>query len=289
MRNLLFLSALLFIASTLCPADTLELENGDRITGKLVSMNEDTVTVKAEYGTLVIKRAFIKKGLFAMQAAIPRQGLVLELLFSGNLTDTSGSNIKLANNGGSFVSGKDGGVSSAIGSDGAGKYASIAKARIIDSLDSFSISFWFTVTNQVKSQYLVSKWDSTTGNTADGKFAVLYKGGYVTCYAVDKAGSYYTVKNEESLEAERWNHVVFTSDMGNLTLTINGKKVSDKKYGFGASGKSEAQMYLLTAKAANDPKLAFYCTEGAIDNLRIYDRPLSEKEIAGLFAEFSGL
>ncbi len=288
MRICLFCGLVSVILSFSLFPDTLELDNGDRITGKIVQMNEDTVTVKTEYGTLVIKRAFIKKGLFAMQSTVPRDGLALELLFAGNLSDTSKNNMKVTNDGVTFALGRDGSSSSAISSDGTGKHAGIMHKSALDSLDSFSVSFWFMIINQVKSQYLVSKWDTTTGNLAEGKFAVLYKAGYLTCYAVDGSGTYYTVKSEESADTKSWNHAVFVCDKGNLSLVLNGKKVGEKKYGFGPSRKNESPLFIMTAKAVNDPNMAFYCTEGAIDNLRIYGRPLSDKEIEALFAELSG-
>jgi hypothetical protein len=284
----LFIFLYLFVHSAF--PDALELENGDRITGKIIQMNEDTVTVKAEYGTLVIKRAYIKKGLFAVQASVPKQGLILELLFAGNLADTSPNKRKVANFGATFSEGKDGSASSAIAADGTGQLASITKAPDVDSINSFTISFWFNVKNETKSQYLLSKWGSTSGNQADGKFAVLYKSGFVSCYIVDSNGAYHTIKSEEAVEANKWNHAVFMCDCekGMLYLFINGKKANEKNYEFGALLKSESPLYLLTATAQNDPKLAFYNTIGAMDNLRVYDRALTQAELAALYNELSG-
>jgi hypothetical protein len=284
----LFLLSLLLTFACLEAAfsDTIELENGDRITGKITQMTEDTVTVKTDYGIFAIKRKFIAKGLFDIQGTIPRLGLALELLFSGNLIDTSSNGYKVMNNGLTFTQGRDGSSASAIASDGSGQIANIIKAPALDGLQAFSIAVWFNTKNVTKSQYIVSKWSSTSGSEAEGKFAVLYKSGMVTCYVVDQAGTYYTIKCEETAEPAKWNHLVFTCGKTALVLYLNGKKAGEIKYEGSGLKNDDSPLFIMSAKAANDPKMAFYNFEGSLDNLRIYTRELSEKEAFSLYKEF---
>jgi hypothetical protein len=269
-------------------SDKIELENGDQVTGKIVQMNEDTVTIKAEYGVLVIKRRYIKKGLFAVNPEIPRDGLLVELLFNSNFIDSSGNRFTVKNINTALGPDKNELPSSAAHADGSGQYLSIISSKQINDLEAFTVSFWFTIRNLNKSQYIVSKWNSTSGDKADGKFAILFKAGYVSCYVVDGKGAYYSLKSEERIPINTWTHAAFICTKDKFNLFINGKKTADKSFEIESIGRNESPVFLLTAKGGNDNKMSYYNTEGGIDSFRLYGRVLSETEIGVLCNEFSG-
>ncbi|MBN1699812.1 MAG: LamG domain-containing protein [Spirochaetales bacterium] len=297
------------LSASFCFADTLELTNGDTITGTIVSMDEEKVIVQTDYGLLQIRREYIKEGIFTSNgegmsgqnmennpiegsgtekpANPPVRGLIGEFLFNGNLLDTSGhSDILLNVNNTGFGKGADNSEKSAIEADGTGKYLFTSSLKEFDECHSFSISLWVYIRNSTKSQYLISKWASSSGEKAEGKVALNIKVPAIRCFVVDAEGYHHNLHVAEAIKQEQWQHIVVICDMGELRLYVDNKLYGKKQYSFTRLKKDNAPLYILTAKANNARTWSYYNCDGLIDSLRIYDRMLSEAEIAALYAEF---
>jgi len=261
-------------------ADELELSNGDIISGTIITMDAEKVVIETEYGKLTIKRKFVKRGVFAAKGtdtgtsensvekdpvvidysqAIPKKGLVCELLFDNTLTDSGGAVYTVKNvNNVPFCKGIDGIENHAVSSDGSGMHLVLSGLKELDVINSFTISFWIYVENWDKTQYILSKWVSTEGEKAEGKFAIHTKQGFILCYVVDAAGAYHNLFTEKPVKLHVWNHITVTFDKGNIQIYVNNQGSGKKILGFTGLKQDSSPLYILTAKAAKGDTYAYY-------------------------------
>jgi hypothetical protein len=61
MRTLLFTLMITLIVQATLAADTVHLNNGDIVSGTITTLNDNKVTMKTEYGTVMVKKDFIKR------------------------------------------------------------------------------------------------------------------------------------------------------------------------------------------------------------------------------------
>jgi len=94
------------------------------------------------------------------------------------------------------------------------------------------------------------------------------------------AGGMYGMLNY-SLALNQWQHVVFTFSSGVLKGYVNGRPMAFTSNNFSVGATLPLQMYGLYL--GTDPsKTAFY--KGYMDDVRIYNRALSDADVAGLYA-----
>jgi hypothetical protein len=299
--------SILFITSQLF-TDSLELINGDTISGTIIRMDEENVFIKTEYGLLEIKREYVSKGIFAdsnddhlekveqvqitenidgSEESIPKQGLLCEFLFNGNLIDTSDHGYMLQNNNNvQFTGGMNGKEFSAVAADGTGRYLSLESFKELDECHSFSISLWVYMRNSTKSQYLLSKWTSSNGEKAEGKVALNIKGTTIRCFVVDISGYHHNLQVIHTLESRQWHHLVVTCDIGEIGIYVDNRNLGKKRFDFSRLKNDESELFILTARASNEQTWSYYNCDAILDSLRIYDRLLTEKEIESLYREF---
>lgn len=293
------------LVGTALGADQLELINGDRLSGSILSLSETAVRIKTSYGTVDVPRADILRGSFgetassegetsvieavstvsqqedpALSLEMPRKGLVFEFLFHGNLKDTSGNGYKLTPQGQIlFTGGFDGQAGAAVLSDGTGTYLALAGNPALDDLESFTFSCWIFIQGEAGSQYLVSKWENTSGQSAKGKFALSYAQGQLSFYIVDKSGTYHGLKLKGELGLKTWHHIAASFGQGKLALYLDAKLLGSRQVGATGLFTSPAPLYLLTAKSFTADTWAFYNLSGRMDNARLYDRILGDEEL----------
>jgi hypothetical protein len=86
-------------------------------------------------------------------------------------------------------------------------------------------------------------------------------------------GEYDSVEGSESLEANVWTHLAFTYDGGKMRLYVNGELAASKAHSEGAPwGEGD----LVIGCNPNYPPERF---EGLIDEVRVYNRALSDAEL----------
>jgi len=307
-----YLIHLILILSVLQPgwSDYLELTNGDHISGTIVSMNETTVKLKTSYGNIDIPRKEIVSGQFGdavvkntaaaktetaetrkktsntTTAVVPAEGIVVEYLFDGILRDTSGNNhaIKKMNNV-FFGNGFTDKTNTAVVSDGIGAYLEVENSSRLENLDSLTLSCWFYIQAEAGNQYLISKWEKTTGQKAEGKFALSYSNKNIYYYIVDENGFFQGLKQEVSITQQKWYHLAATYSKGKLKLYLNGENIAEKQLTAKGLYKEKSPVYLMSAKSFTPEGWAYYNLKGRLDNVRIYNRELPLNEIRLLYLE----
>jgi hypothetical protein len=278
------------ITSPFIFADEILLTSGEIIYGEIISMDENIVTVKTEYGRLEIDRVFIQKGLFYSKSLIPANGLLFEFLFNGSLSDSSPNELSLENyNNTDFSTGADNSPNNSVSSDGTGKYLLLPSCAEANSVDAFSISFWININSGSKNQYMISKWTTSEGNTADGKFAISYNNSTIYFYIVDTNGYYHLLTADNTFPTNTWTHLTFVCSPGYMAIYINSVKATENNFNFTGLKYDESPIYILTAKSNTSAPWSYYNIVGSMDNLRMYNYALNEQEIVSLWEEFSSL
>ena len=152
------IAVLLLTLSGPLSADELLLKNGDRITGHIVTMNEETVTIKTTYGELTVERSHVVSGTFEGMVELPTADLAVELLFDG---ESAGSGYEVADHGVTGTWGVDGNPETAVRSNGTGTYLELTGQDSLDAARDVTLSFWINLQDAVRLQYILSKWRSS--------------------------------------------------------------------------------------------------------------------------------
>lgn len=267
--------------------DEIQLTSGEIINGEIISMDENIVTIRTDYGKLEIEREFVSKGIFYTTSPVPLSGLIFEFLFNGSMQDSSQNKLFLENyNNTGFGTGPDNLPNNSITSDGTGQYLVLKTCPEADNTNTFSISFWIKIAAYAKNQYMISKWSTSEGETAEGKFAISYKNGTVYFYIVDTDGYYHLLKADNAFDINTWTHLVFICSPGYMAIFVNSEKKAEGSYDFTGLKYDESPVYILTAKSNTSTPWAYYNAIGSMDNLRMYNYILSDEEIISLLEEF---
>jgi hypothetical protein len=91
----------------------------------------------------------------------------------------------------------------------------------------------------------------------------------------------FTVEGREPLAVEAWSHLAMTYDGDSLRLFVNGKAADEKKVGRPRKPGSRGLAFGRRQDNFGDG----YHFRGAIDEIRLYDRPLSAEQIRSRFTK----
>lgn len=280
-------------------ADSLEMANGDTITGSIIAMDLETVTIQTVYGKLTVDRTYVS-GLFLenQKSDFAAEGIVFEYLFNESLQDSSSNKLNGENNGLSFVYGFDGSTNSAINSTGNGTFGVIKNTSQLSDLSSFTIEFMVKPVQVNKTQYLISKWTNTDGDKAVGSFALSYSRGALVLYLTESPSGdggpgddevpqegqrYVSAVLRNALTVNEWQHVAITYLGGFVRFYVDGVLKSEQNTGINGLGHDDSPLYIMTAAKGEDMKA--YNFIGYMDNLRMYNRSLDESEIQLITSE----
>ena len=154
--------------------------------------------------------------------------------------------------------------------NGSTSYVSVSESSTLEAASQMTVSMWLRPNSSGNTDpRTVSKlysWDvKLNGSSRSPQFT---------------AGGMYGMLNY-SLGLNQWQHVVFTFSSGALKGYVNGKPVAFAANTFTAGSTLPLQMYGLYL--GTDPsKTAFY--KGYMDDVRIYNRVLSDSDVASLYA-----
>jgi hypothetical protein len=241
----------------------------------------------------------------------PTSGLILYYTFDGNVNDASGKN----NNGinltsGNFVSGKHG---KALDFNGTSDY--IQLSNTINSANGLSFSFWIKSRGAAGTEnngVIIGKYSMATNlrcfliysfgayeTRKDNRIsAAFYAFGYSSSYH-DNVKSYletaelsafpsdstlWTIINPVRLKIGTWTHCVINVTSSTIESWVNGVLCTKKQREYYTYFDSpDESVYLGNSLALGEGSNNHF--NGIIDELRIYNRELTPKEINILFKE----
>lgn len=270
----------------------LGIKTGIKLWAKTLSGELSYAPIKNEY-----KRSVID--LLLGNPNIPTNGLVAYYPFNGNANDESGNSNHGTVNGATLTTDRHGNLNKAYSFDGINDYIEVINNEKISSLKNhFSLSFWF--------------------NSTDGKCRIIQKSGNYfsesrfkySCDFVEEAiglkyshntqngNSYYSsggsIYEGSAFPSSSggWYHVAMvvsdsSSGYYGVTIYLNGKKITAGTIGALSTvfPNSNMQIGKFTTYDNWDSVWKNSFHNGSIDDIRIYNRTLSETEIQSLYNE----
>ena len=209
------------------------------------------------------------------------QGLIGYWPLNGNASDSSGYN----NNGAIFnaisTSDRNGNPNGAYYFDGATSYIDCGN-NIPSFTNQVSISVWVkTNTLNSATAYIVGKY-GWTGSSIKG-FHMLMANSMVQFAGWDQINTYnYITSRNITINDNKWHHLVGTINSSIYELWIDGAKVNSLNNNHSNVDLSQTYNLYIGAHFNDgiDQNMHF---EGAIDDVRLYNRALSISEIEQLF------
>jgi type II secretory pathway pseudopilin PulG len=180
-------------------------------------------------------------------------------LVNFNFTATSG-----------WTTGKVGG---ALSFDGVDDYSRIPDSNSLDVSSSFTFSVWVYTTNSGILQTILSK--DGVGSDTTGAYNLYIRSDLSVFYETNNIDGVYTTANVVSLN--RWYYITVTFDNNispKLKIYINGQKLQEG---------NPSTPYILTTDLLIGRRGIGSFFQGVIDEVRIYNRALSDSEIKALY------
>jgi gliding motility-associated-like protein len=216
-------------------------------------------------------------------AAQPTAGLIAYYDFdndNGSAVDQTGN---ISNNGITGIEAYDCGVEElSIQFDGIDDMVTIEGSEVINIFDTrdITISFYFKSLNtqMVQTQTLMSKRENCSNNNA---FAIRYtpSSGFINVIFTENAGISSSISATLSPD-HCWHHIVLVRESNELRLIADGFEVGEAFAPERVDLTNDAIPFSLGASSCDVTDGLF---EGFMDEVRLYDRALSELEIESLY------
>ena len=222
-------------------------------------------------------------------------GLILHLPFDGDLTDISGYSRHAscgAGNCPTLVADKDGNANSAYSFSGIDQFATVAHESGLSGLDEITVAYWvnvggWPVTSTLRNVIVKCNWASASGcewrfrqeeNAAGGNPGILWQP------RTDGIGNLAVLAETDSPAGE-WHHIAgtwsFATDRS--VVFVDGVEV-DNTSTTGSTLDSAAVPISIGSSSDNGGAGSIDDFYGSIDDVRIYNRTLSEVEIQAVMS-----
>ena len=225
-------------------------------------------------GKRLILLGFLGLFLFSSFAfAGINDGLVAYYPFSGDASDASGNGHDGTVYGATLTTDKNGNNNSAYNFDGVDDYIDLT----ITPYPSSTVSFWVFL-NSVGVQYflelgaLSAKIRNRVAIDASGYLGHAYN---------DDAGNWYPVTSSYQLQPNQWYFITSIIESGNQKLYLNGNLLLSNTYS-GTPSLDVYDSYIGKNYGTNE-----YVTDGIIDEVRIYNRSLTDQEVYNLYVLYA--
>ncbi len=213
--------------------------------------------------------------LCAISFADLDSGLVAYYPFNGNANDASGNGNNGVIYGATFATGIDSSINSACSFDGINDYISFPTSAI-GNTSSGTISMWVQL-NRTSTHHVpfcvngVDSYGCIYFTVAVYDTSSYFRSGHNSAYDNQPFPSFYD---------GNWRHIVGTWNSSNVEYWIDGAKVGSNN--FQSYSGAVTSVWIGNAPNRN------YWVNGRIDETRIYNRVLTDVEIAALLNEGSG-
>ncbi|WP_274361902.1 LamG domain-containing protein [Paenibacillus thermotolerans] len=209
-----------------------------------------------------------------------REGLVGHYLFDGNVEDTSGFGRHGRAEGITYTADRFGETDGACAFSGNGDHVVVTLPPALDR-DAFSVSVWAKYDEQAA----LKGWNSAIISQDDNG---LRKEGAHRVFQLSTKGALFVWHRmmggrdpiaKQPIQPGVWYHIAAVYREGRHSLYVNGMLQDEQPGSFAPS--ADEPIYI-GKKNSNEPRFWF---RGALDDLRMYDRALSEREVSALYTE----
>ncbi|MBN1758673.1 MAG: LamG domain-containing protein [Chitinispirillaceae bacterium] len=253
---------------------------------------EFTVTI-GSIGTTSINTEFE-----SIPGVIPVNGLTAYFPFNGNADDASGNGIDGTVHGANLTSDRFGRSNAAYSFNGTSDYIDLGTENPVTG-NHFSLSMWIHFTDTVAT-YIANEWYGSTvlmkGNQAgiSGSYGVnisnyvqgepiTFKNAaaWVHVNPNNETTSYSAGSSKGIFSAHQWYHVVCTLNNNVLKMFIDGELASSSS----VNGQIVSSDLPLAIGRKGTTLNADHFFKGSIDDIRIYDKAISENQVVTLYHE----
>lgn len=216
------------------------------------------------------------------------QGLVAYYPFNGNTKDESGNNLHARNYGATPTNDRFGNPNSAFEFDANDDFMNCGKLGN-DFIDGMAISLWIKLDDYTFRSSCTCKAEcaqffiSRDENHVHGHFHLGLLHGkdanyLATVNSVFKSGKSVTSKSRVSMPNTEWTHLVLNYDKNSISIFVNGINENSIFY---SENVANCDGDILIGKHFH--KNCPYYTNGKIDDIGIWNRPLTKCEIENLY------
>jgi hypothetical protein len=170
--------------------------------------------------------------------------------------------------------------------DGSGSWAGVSASNVPTLSTQLTVEAWIKTTLIAADQAVISRYKDHSGSNLDDSFMLSVHGGYARLQVAIGA-TYYTLDGATWIADGQWHHVAGVYNGYSMVLYIDGNRdgVFSQSFGYGQA--------LIFLGALNNPSgtnlrigAAYYGMDfpglyfvGQIDEVRLWDRALSQSEI----------
>lgn len=250
----------------------VSLANGDSVQGTL---NLDAIQLQTSFGKVSILLSQVLR--VSTQQGSALRGLVLYCSFDrdegGIVTDLSGNNNNGKVNGTKWTrEGAHGGALTFAGDD----YVDLGRPKA--NSGSFSVCAWIKTTEIPNSPYGGVRWIIARSQWMEGAWQLMTSGGRAVFQFPSNEG---TADGSARIADGRWRHVagVYDADKRAIRIFVDGQ-LDGSQTASGSFSENGNSLYIgLRPGESNGFK-------GSIDEVMIFDRALTERDVRALFDTF---
>lgn len=217
-------------------------------------------------------------------AQIPTSGLIGQWLFTGNANDDSGNSNNGTVYGASLTTDRFGNLNSAYSFNGTTNYISIPSTSTLTTFtNGQSISVWVKISvlpTNGKENIIIDKRDNS--NKYYQVFLSDYGNADVAVYRYAQSGAVSSQGNNinfSSLPINQWFNLTYTTDLTTTKCYLNGVLFNTfVAYSTIASNSNPLLIGKSNQSFSSDSPFA-----GSLDDIRIYDRELSQNEVLAIY------
>lgn len=217
-----------------------------------------------------------------------KNGLLAYYPFNGNANDESGNQLNgIVQNGAQLTTDRLGVANSAFYFDGINDNIIVNDQGKL-SQPTFTVAFYFN-TEKTTAQIAVGKINETTGNAATYNLGVFPEPVFNPYFGImdENAGCdiqvptnvVYTLFSNQPITTNRWYFMVASFENGKQYIYVDGVLVATANRPFPHAKYCTATDFLIGSWWANDK----YSFQGKIDEVRYYNRALSQADVQALF------
>ncbi len=222
-------------------------------------------------------------------------GLVAYYPFNGNANDESENGHNGTVNGATLTTDRFGNENSAYDFDGINDYISIGD-KLDFGINEYTISTWINSPNYDQSAKIINKGQTGAGTPIESGYSIRFLNSQLEVPIPELRFSYIDDNQivgavsipSNNLPANSFSLItaVLVRNSGNsieLELYVNGSLVDENTFNIGSSNTNIPLSFGALHRGSYGSTSEFF--NGKIDNIRIYNRALSEAEIQALFNE----
>jgi len=215
----------------------------------------------------------------ALFGQVPTNGLIGFYPFTGNANDQIATSSNGTVYGATLVSDRFGNQNSAYSFNGSSNYISIPTTKFL--VNNYTYSFWLKPASSSSTPQYIMSIGSPAISGAEGYAAGISgnKGIYYGSYAVNGSNLGKAMTTPPTLN--EWTHVCITRSSSQFSLYIDGKRVDSVSTGGSNPQYGTGSYAFLVGTRFNKT----YYFNGSLDDLRIYNRAVTETEAKALYNE----